>query len=156
MTALLQFHVVGVPVTQGSKKAFVTRGARPRAVVVDTNADRLRPWRDAVRETAVTAAGEAWVPLTGPVAVRALFALPRPASAPVRTRTWPTGARSGDLDKLLRAIFDALTDAAIWRDDSQAVETYVVKDYPGRSVAQTVPGVIVQINPPTDMTGALL
>ena len=153
MTALLQFHVVGVPATQGSKTGFVVGR---RAIVVDKNPARLKPWREAVRSTAVDAAGPDWIPISGPVAVRLLFALPQPASAPKRTRTWPTGARSGDIDKLTRSCLDSLTDAAVWLDDSQVVSLTAVKDYPGQHVAQTVPGVLIQITRPTDTEGALL
>lgn len=148
---VIQFMVRGTPATQGSKRAFVTRGAAPRAVLVDNNAQKLRPWRDAVRYAAETAmAGRP--PIDGPVSVRIVFALARPKSHPKTRRTWPTGVRSGDLDKLIRACFDALTDAGIWGDDAQAVHVEAFKDYVGHGPAQqmTAPGADILIKPITE------
>jgi Holliday junction resolvase RusA-like endonuclease len=34
----------------------------------------------------------------------------------------PANRGSGDIDKLQRSCFDSLTDAAVWRDDSQVVD----------------------------------
>jgi len=139
---VLHFRVVGRPVAQGSMSAFI---AGKRAVVTDQKGKTLRPWREAVRATALEAAGEAWQPLAGPVRVLLLLALPRPASAPKRRRTWPIGKRSGDGDKLTRAVLDALTDAGIWRDDSQVVDGRWIKDYPGPENGMHVPGVTVAV-----------
>lgn len=141
--SVLQFRVAGTPVTQGNHSAWAPKGAK-FARVVDTNQRTLRPWREAIRSTAVDAAGEEWQPLAGPVRVDVWLALPKPSSAPKTRRTWPIGARSGDADKLARAVLDALTDAGVWRDDSQVVELRVVKDYP-EHVQQLSPGALVRI-----------
>ena len=125
-------RVYGIPVTQGSARAFV-RGNR--AVVTSANT-RLKPWREAVRSTLVDQLPDGWAPIAGPVAVYIAFMLPKPASAPKRRRTWPIGARSGDLDKLIRAIFDAATDAGVWGDDAQAVCVTASKDYGDRPGAE--------------------
>lgn len=149
MTGQLQFRVAGTPSTQGSKTGFVARNkltGTVRAIVVDKNPKTLKPWREAVRSTAVEAIGDAWQPYAGPVTVRLLFALAKPSSAPKSRRTWPTGARSGDIDKLARAVLDALTDAGVWRDDSQVIRLDIVKDYPDH-VGQITPGVIVHVEP---------
>ena len=138
----LQLHVVGVPTTQGSMKGFVIGG---RAVVKNSNQQRLAPWREAIRNTAVNAMEPEFMQFVGPVHVSLIFALPRPASAPKRRRTWPIGSRSGDLDKLSRAVLDGLTDAGVWRDDSQVVRLVASKDYPGPETQQSTPGVIVRI-----------
>ncbi len=143
MTApALAFRTVGLPVTQGSMSAFVAGG---RAIITDSKRKTLKPWREALRSDALEAAGEAWQPLAGPVKVTLLFALPKPASAPKRRRIWPVGSRSGDVDKLARAVLDAMTQAAIWRDDSQVVDLRALKDYPGQAVGMHVPGVTVAI-----------
>jgi Holliday junction resolvase RusA-like endonuclease len=149
VTAELSFRVAGRPVTQGSKTGIVVGG---RAVLVEKARDRLKPWREAVRSTALehldqVMRGEAWQPYPGPVHVQLVFALPKPASAPKTRRTWPTGARSGDVDKLARAVLDALTDAGVWRDDAQVVRLLVDKDYPGPHTQQITPGVLVQVTP---------
>lgn len=141
----LRFRVAGTPVTQGSHRAWKPKGA-DFAHVVDANQKVLRPWRDAIRCDAQDAAGPAWQPLDCPVRVILHFAVPRPRSAPKRRRTWPTGARSGDVDKLARAALDALTDAGIWTDDARVVELIVTKDYAGDAF-QPSPGVVISVQP---------
>lgn len=140
----VQFRVAGRPVTQGSKTGIIVGG---RAILVEKARDRLKPWREAVRSTAIEHLGDVWQPFPGPVHVGLVFALPKPASAPKTRRTWPTGARSGDVDKLARACLDALTDAGVWRDDAQVVELHVVKDYPGPHTQQITPGVLITVTP---------
>ena len=136
----VHFKVVGVPATQGSMKGYVVGG---RARVTNSNTSRLAPWREAVRSGAVIAMGEAWRPFEGPVEVRLSFALPKPSGAPKSRRTWPIGARAGDVDKLARGCLDALTDSGIWRDDSQVVRLHAEKDYPQDAAGHLVPGCIV-------------
>lgn len=160
--AVLAVHVVGTPKPQGSKRGFVVpgkAGGKARAVVVDTAKAPLKDWRGAVtvkvqNEIIRARAAEsgldpevdtiAWEPLRGPLAVRLVFALPRPASAPKTRRVWPSG-RVGDVDKLARSVLDSLTDAGVWHDDAQVVDLQVVKDYPGPDIGQHVPGVRITV-----------
>ncbi len=153
--AVLSVHVVGTPKPQGSKRAFVVKGkgsGKARAVVVDSAKAPLKDWRADVTHTVrrvLTEIGyvpdaEDWQPLTGPLAVRLVFALPRPASAPKTRRVWPAG-RVGDVDKLARSVLDSLTDAGVWHDDAQVVDLHVVKDYPGPDIGQHVPGVRITV-----------
>lgn len=144
---MIDFFVAGTPVTQGNKTGFVKNG---RVVMTEGKSNTARgnfvAWRHAVASEARRAAGgdedfdtdDDW-PWPGPVIVCLTFGLQRPASAPKRRRTWPTGARSGDVDKLSRAILDALTGVLI-ADDGQVVGLSVTKTY-GR------PGVRVQLWP---------
>lgn len=115
----------GLPGPQGSKTH--KGGGR----MVESSA-KVRPWRDVVAWTAVAARNKVrgWQPLTGPVALSAVFTLPRPRShfgtgrnaarvrpsAPARPDVTP------DLDKILRATKDALTTARVWRDDAVVVD----------------------------------
>jgi Holliday junction resolvase RusA-like endonuclease len=136
---VLGFTARGIPVPQGSMRAFVRAG---HAVVTSDN-PLLRSWRRDVTEAAAEAfAGRP--PLAGPVKVALAFTLPRPAGhfgkrglLPSAPRL-PIGAR-GDLDKLCRAILDAITGAGLWRDDGQVVELGAVKCYGDQ------PGVHVKI-----------
>ncbi len=137
---VLSFAVRGLPVPQGSMRAFVRNG---HAAVTSDN-PLLRSWRSEVTSAAAAAfAGRP--PLTGPVMVALRFILPRPTghfgkrgllpSAP----RFPIGAR-GDLDKLCRGVLDAITGAGVWRDDGQAVSLTAAKlygDQPGVQVDLT-------------------
>ena len=147
MNGVLTAHVVGLPVTQGSMKGFqLGRSTR----VVNSNEATLKPWREAVRSTLVAAIAEQypdWTPIAGPVTVRLWFALPKPMSAPKTKRIWPIGPRSGDIEKLVRAVHDAASDAGVWFHDSQVCRLLASKDYPGPEMHQTVPGVRLTIAP---------
>jgi Holliday junction resolvase RusA-like endonuclease len=146
----LSFRTHGLPVPQGSMSGFVRGG---RAVLTDQKGPKLKPWREAVRSDAVTAAGPDWRQLLGPVKVTLLFAVRRPASAPKRRRTWPI-TRGSDLDKLARAVLDAITDAGVIKDDSQVTDLRAIKDYPGPDVGLHVPGVTVAVYRVEDTPGA--
>lgn len=104
--------VYGTPAPQGSKVAY------GRGRVVDANAERLKPWREAVKQAAVDQMG-ARLPLEGPCVVTATFYLPRPQSAPKRV-LWPV--KKPDIDKLLRAALDGFTDAGVFGDDAQVID----------------------------------
>ena len=61
-----------------------------------------------------------------PVRVDLVFLLPKPPSRPKRRRCWPTV--KPDIDKLVRAVLDALT-SVVFTDDAQVVALRVDKDY---------------------------
>lgn len=148
MTALLSVHVVGTPKPQGSKRAFFNPRSG-RAVVVDANKKPLRDWRSDVISRVQEAMGDEPLMLLGPLAVRLIFAVPRPTSAPKTRRTWP--AVKPDIDKLTRAVLDAMTDAGAWKDDAQVVDIHAVKDYPGPDIGQHVPGVRITVSRVADL-----
>lgn len=88
----------------------------------DANAHRLKAWRSAVAgQAAIAWDGE---PIAAAVHVGLRFVFPRPASA--RRRVWPSV--KPDLDKLTRAVLDALTGSLIV-DDAQVVSLRAVKEY---------------------------
>jgi crossover junction endodeoxyribonuclease RusA len=134
---VVTFDVVGTPSTQGSMRAFIA-GGKPVVAQGGSAASRkaLSSWREAV--AAEARAAFAGAPLLAcPVQVRLNFRLLRPASAPKTTRTWPIKARSGDVDKLARAVLDAITGVLI-ADDSQVIGLVVSKDWgnpPGCAIA---------------------
>lgn len=150
--APLTFTVVAVPKPQGSKRGFVVAGkdgGKARAIVVDSDKGPLKSFRESVRATAVDAQPEGFTPFVGPLTVILAFALRKPKNAERGPRRWPIGRTAGDVDKLTRAVLDALTDAAVFGDDGQVVRLVVEKDYPGtrESAMQTSPGVRVLIEP---------
>lgn len=134
---VLAFDVVGTPSTQGSVRAFMA-GGKPRVAQGGSKASReaLSSWREAV--AAVARGHRNGAPLLDcPVQVRLNFRMLRPASAPKTRRTWPVKARSGDIDKLTRAVLDALT-GVVFADDAQVVGLVVSKDWgdpPGCAIA---------------------
>jgi crossover junction endodeoxyribonuclease RusA len=115
---MLQFTVPGKAIPQGSKR-HVGHG-----IMVESSRE-LGPWRERVAlaaHNAMLAAGAK--PFVGAVAVGLEFVLPRPKSTPKR-RT-PPAIKRPDLDKLGRAIFDALTGAVLL-DDAQVVDLHAHK-----------------------------
>lgn len=147
MSEILGVRVAGLPVPQGSKKLVRTKrkdGTYTEPRMIDDNSHKLKHWRGEVAKLSRAALPVTYVPTTGPVRVVLLFALPRPASAPKRRRVWPSG-RVGDIDKLARAVLDALT-GPVFRDDAQVVQLTAVKDYPGPAIEQLTPGVLISVH----------
>jgi crossover junction endodeoxyribonuclease RusA len=124
----LSFVVLGQPVPQGSARAFVTKGGR--AVVTSDNTE-LRPWRDTVSWAARQALGEhserPSFPITGPVSLVLAFHVRRPVSERKTVDVYPI--KPPDLDKMLRAIGDSLTNAGVVRDDALITDVVMRKRY---------------------------
>ncbi len=126
---VISFQVHGLPIPQGSTRAWVLHG-KP---VITSSAKGLATWRRLVADVAQNyAPAEPWL---GPVAIELHFGLPKPKSAPKKKRVWPD--KRPDLDKLTRAVLDALT-YVVFGDDSQVVEIQASKDY-------GAPGVVVEV-----------
>jgi len=154
-SAVLMFHVYGTPVQQGSKTGFALKGTN-RVRIVDQNHVKLAPWREDVKNTAVKFMGTPLM-LDEPVQVELHFSMPKPKSAPARSRTFPR--RTPDLDKLVRSILDALTDAGVWHDDAQVISLFAHKHYPSEGEgAISAPGVqvIVRCLDPNHTSGMKL
>lgn len=122
------FFVPGIPAPQGSKK-YVGNG-----IMVESS-KKVKPWRAAVgHEAMVAMAGR--VIFEGPVSVHIVFHFPRPkghfrSSGAVKPgREWHV--QKPDIDKLERAVFDAMKGIA-WRDDSQVVESLKTKRWTTRT-----------------------
>lgn len=81
--------------------------------------------------------------LTGPIGVSLSFWLPKPASAPKRKRTWPIGARSGDLDKLARSCADSMS-GVLYADDAAIVDLLLRKDWADPLFGPS-PGVVIKV-----------
>lgn len=118
---MLSFFVPGRPSPQGSKKS-VGNGRFIEA------SKYLPAWRRAVTEFAIYAATEHnWEPVEGPVTLEVVFYLERPSTIKVNKRPHPVVPP--DIDKLVRGVSDALSDAAVWGDDSQVVKLVAFKRY---------------------------
>lgn len=152
----IQIRIDGIPVPQGSKTIVPAHGER-RAFLRDANANRLHPWRDHV--TTIARETCRYHPtITGPVKVWLRFTFERPNSHYRAGRNahrlrdqaplMPTGHDLGDLDKLTRAIFDALTAATVWADDSLVVDVRARKVYAGEDeLALPSAGVVIVLEP---------
>ena len=130
------FFVEGSPAPQGSK----THVGGGRLI---ESSRQVGPWRDAVRRAAIE----------GPVYLVQVFALPRPKSH------YGTGRNSGrvkrgaprrppvrpDLDKLARAVGDALTGIC-YHDDAQIVNLCAAKYYVTPSGRLSAPGVEIRVH----------
>lgn len=112
----IAFHVPGRPAPQGSKR-HVGRG------ILIESSKAVGPWRERV---ALAAHGVmAGRPLiSDAVVVRLAFVMPRPQSAPKRST--PAASKRPDIDKLVRAVLDAITDVVL-TDDSLIVDLRATK-----------------------------
>lgn len=131
MTAL-RIIAHGAPATQGSKKAFV-RGNKAVLVEMDP---KLPAWRSAVEAAARQAAGPEWETIDGPVFIAGEVKLRKPDT----TKFGDAPAGPPDLDKLQRAIGDALTKSKVIQDDARIVHWDIRKVW-----ADTVPGIDITI-----------
>jgi Holliday junction resolvase RusA-like endonuclease len=140
----LTITVNGTPAPKGSFK--IRRGR------ITNDNERTKPWQELVQWAALDAMvpHRHLFPLRGPLAVTIVFTVPRPKSLPKRV-LWPTAKR--DLDKLLRAVFDALTAAGVIQDDGQIVVVRASKVYPNanQGAANSGFGVV-----PLDSPGAVI
>ena len=124
MTQTFTRFVVGTPAPQGSVKAFANpRTGRP--IIVKDNKVRQKSWRADVRDALIDN-GMAAAHFAGPVDIRLDFVMPRPKSTP-KSRPTPAATKKPDLDKLIRAVFDAITESGMWTDDSAVVVVTATK-----------------------------
>jgi len=106
-----RFFVLGTPAPQGSKRIVQPKGHR-RPLLLETS-KRLGPWRKAVAaEASIQKLGCGT--LTGPLELIACFTFARPKRP---ANPYP----SLDLDKLVRAVGDALVHGKLLADDRQIV-----------------------------------
>ena len=131
----------GTPATQGSKR-HVGKG-----IMVEAST-RTRPWRETVKYAALEAM-DGRHRIETAVAIAAIFAFDRPRAhhrtgihaAELRPGAplFPSTRNSGDLDKLLRCVCDAIVDGGVIRDDSLIVLVNARKVWAGWTLA--IPGV---------------
>ncbi len=129
------FFVPGIPVPKGSARAFYNRKLG-RSLVVQTNAERQRPWASMItlcaRESGLT-------PASGNCQLILWFQMPRP-KAHFKANGYIKDAakkaphtKKPDLDKLVRCVLDALSGVA-YADDSQVTLISAIKTYADSAV----------------------
>ncbi len=109
---MLNIFVPGDPRPQGSKR-HVGNG-----IMIEAS-KHVKDWRGDIRSALTTEGGTPKAFFEGEVCVTMVFVLRRPKSAP---KTKPmSAAKKPDLDKLIRAVLDAVSSAGLWNDDCQVV-----------------------------------
>lgn len=142
----MRIIVYGQPAPQGSKR-FVGISKKTGHGVMIESSSGVKPWRqDVVAAARAVMDAHGHTMLDGPLRVRMVFTLPKPASAPKRRVTHPD--KKPDLSKLIRSTEDALTTAGVWRDDARVVEyERTAKVYPGEDAESLAsPGCLIVIN----------
>lgn len=115
--AEVSLSVIGDPASQGSHAIMNGR-------IVQVNSKKHKAWRNAITQQALATLPPNWVPIDEPCELIVNFYMPKPASV---KRSLPTV--SPDLDKLIRAVGDSLTDSGVVVDDSRIVRISARKLY---------------------------
>ena len=124
----VEFHVAGIPKAQPRVKAF--RRGNHAGVYTPDSADA---WKQAVRLEAIANAPRCL--LAGPIRLQLDFFLPRPKAhldkhgiPKPKSPVWHP--KKPDLDNLIKAVTDAITDTQrVWLDDSQVSQITATKTY---------------------------
>lgn len=121
----VSFTARGIPMPKGSTTRMPTGAMIPAG----TNESRrkMAQWRDDIRAAAKVAMGER-PPYAGAIRLFCEFGMPVPKSMPKSKQGWLPHTTKPDVDKLFRALSDALTGIA-WVDDSQVCVSAINKVY---------------------------
>lgn len=146
---LIAAFVPGVPRPQGSKRPF--RNQHSGKIAMVESSKHVKTWRDDIRGALLDRLPAA-APFTCPVSVRLVFTMPRPKghyrtgrnAHLLRDTAPPLPIGKPDVDKLIRAVLDAVGSAGVYVDDSQVTQVLGIKRY-GRT-----PGVLIEIRPEED------
>lgn len=127
---ILAFTVYGVALPKGNLKPRIATNARGMHFPIVTESNKgVKSWQQLVKQGASEALNRVDELerrlLTEAVRVSATFVLPRPKSL---ARKVSAHTKAPDLDKLARAICDALT-GVVYRDDNQVCELVIAKRY---------------------------
>ena len=115
--AEVSLSVTGNPASQGSHAIMHGR-------IVQVNSSKHKAWRKAIVQEAIAILPDDWQPIDEPCELIVNFYLPKPKTV---DRQLPSV--SPDLDKLIRAVGDSLTDSGIVVDDSRIVRISARKLY---------------------------
>ncbi len=128
------FKVMGEPVPQGSVRAFVTKSGRP--IITHSNRNTTE-WRQRIARVAQDTRPNKWE-MDRAILLDIVFLMPRPKSLPKKIIQ---DVKRPDLDKLVRAVMDALT-GIFYQDDSQVTQLTASKNYTQKD---DPPGVVIRI-----------
>ena len=138
----VSFSVRGTPTPKGS----LTRMPGGAMIPAGTTESRKRmdQWKNDIRREATDAMGDRPA-IVGPVRLFVEFAFLPPKSIRKAEQGWKMHTTKPDVDKLFRALSDALT-GIVWRDDSQVCMSAINKTYAWDGVS----GAIVSVEPISD------
>jgi len=137
----ISFEVLGRPVPQGSMTASYNRKTNT-SHVHHVQGAALAQWRASLRLAAKDAGAEIW---EGPVQIIVIFGVYK-AAYPKRTHP----VIPPDLDKLVRALLDALTGVC-YTDDKQVISLYAGKVFGAKTevvVREWIPAKGKHVAPP--------
>ena len=152
------FRVFGNAASQGSKIPGMNRKTG-KMFVRDQAGKGLTTWRQDIIRAALIARGcdpdsgeplegvEPAKTIAGPCAIQVQFLMPRPASVSVKRRPYPSV--KPDLDKMVRAVLDALKEAGCYGDDGQVIKIWATKIY-ARDTPDRAPGAYITISALSD------
>lgn len=137
---VVSLFVSGIPVQQGSmipgRPVKTAKGMR--STMHSHNSAELKAWRTLIA-TKVRQTGH---PVIGPyVAVEMCFYMPRPGTT--KYPLWPAG--TPDVDKLARAVLDALTESGLIEDDARVVRLNVDEEWTDPD-AHPSPGLVLHVH----------
>ena len=138
----ISFAVRGTPTPKGSLTRMPSGAMIPAGTAESRK--RMESWRMDIRNEARRAMGERPA-ISGPVRLFVEFAFLPPKSIPKRQQGWIMHTKKPDVDKLFRALSDALT-GIVWRDDSQVCMSAINKVYAWDGVS----GAVVSVEPISD------
>lgn len=135
---MIALFVHGIPVQQGSMVPgrVVYVNGKPRSTMHSHNPVELKRWRTLIADTIRRTGHEQIGPY---VEAHLSFYLPKPKTT--KYPEYPAG--TPDLDKLVRAAFDAITESGIVEDDARIVRAIVEEEW----ATEEQPGLALTIRP---------
>lgn len=141
-TPVLTVFIPGTPRPKGSLKPISRRGQATRLVEDNPHS---KPWRAKMAKHMRKAWEDAGhtLPLNEPVEVVGVFRFERPAEPMFEV---PATRDTGDGDKLLRNVYDALEDAGVIADDSRVADgrhkcRYEIPNFPPGALIVVMTGI---------------
>lgn len=135
------FRVFGNPAPQGSKIPGASKSGK--LFVREQAGQKLTDWRQNIEAAALLARGDSPA-ITVACSLQVDFFLPKPASVNLAKRPYP--AVQPDLDKMVRAVGDALQSSELIKNDSLIIKIIATKRYAG-DTADTAPGAWIVVVP---------
>lgn len=117
----LEFKVVGLPIAQPRHRAACRNGF-PSLYLPSKHA--VHAYKQSIGEAA-SVAQEDKATIEGCVKLDVIFVFKAPKKSQIKN--WRCA--KPDIDNLLKAVLDGLTDAGIWCDDAQVVQIHAGKCY---------------------------